>query len=183
MIFINIFKPKLRHTFIMLFVATLISACSVYEIQDADPLPVSARWVLLPVINHSDTPDAGHRVSEIAATLVRSRGVNDLSNYAPQADDNSMPALDQRNELITSIEWAKQQGFRYGLSGSVQEWRYKSGLDGEPVAGITINVIDLNDGHVIWAASGSKTGWGRESVSGVAHKLISVLLDGLELTE
>lgn len=161
---------------------TLLTSCSVYKIQDTEPFDMNAKWVMLPMINHSDTPEAGDRVADIAATLLRSQGITQLSRYVQPIDDKSLLELDQRKELRNAITWAKQQGYNFGLNGSVQEWRYKSGLDGEPAAGVTLTVIDLNNGQIIWSASGSRTGWGRESVSGVTHKLLAVLIDGLPLT-
>ncbi|MCK5831719.1 MAG: hypothetical protein KAH20_15600 [Methylococcales bacterium] len=159
-----------------------LTSCAVYKIQDATkPFDMNAKWIMLPMINHSDTPDAGASASDIAATLIRSRGITQLASYDNQADSKKVLELDQNKQLTEAINWAKQQDYNYGLSGSVQEWRYKSGLDGEPATGITLTVIDLDSGQTVWSASGSRTGWGRESVSGVAHKLLAILIDGLGL--
>jgi polysaccharide biosynthesis protein PelC len=180
----NFVLPHSLKKLVLLIVATLLLCnCAVYEVQKSEPLESSANWVILPMINHSDTPEAGARAADIAATLLRARGIKQLSNYVPAAKDGIIPELDQQKVLQEAINWAIAQGFRYGLGGSVQEWRYKSGLDGEPAAGITLTVIDLNSGQIIWSASGSRAGWGRESVSGVAHKLMAVLIDGLTLAE
>ena len=170
-----------RKLSLLILSTLLLTSCAVYEIQDTKPFNINAKWVMLPVINHSDTPDAGARAADIVETLFRTRSMTQLSHYEPQTGSKNILELDQKKELSDAINWSKQQGYNFGLSGSVQEWRYKSGLDGEPAAGITITVIDLENGQVIWSASGSRTGWGRESVSGVAHKLLAVLIDGLEL--
>jgi hypothetical protein len=74
-------------------------------------------------------------------------------------------------------KWAREQGIRYGLTGVVQEWRYKVGIDGEPAVGVTLQVLDLSTGQIIWSASGAKSGWSREALSAVAHKLLYQLLD------
>jgi len=161
----------------------LLSSCAVYKIQETEPLDVSERWVMLPLLNHSDTPEAGARAADIAATLLRSKGIQQLATYTPSTETNNLAELDQQKSLSQAINNTKVQGYRFGVGGSVQEWRYKSGLDAEPAAGITLTVTDLISGKVIWSASGSSTGWGRESVSGVAHKLMAKLIDGLSLTE
>ncbi len=171
----------IRKLSLLMTVTLLLTSCAVYEIQETKPFNKNAKWVMLPMINHSDTPGAGARAADIAETLFRSRGMTQLFHYEPQADSQNVLELDQKKELSKAINWAKQQGYNVGLSGSVQEWRYKSGLDGEPAAGITLTVIDLDNGQTIWSASGSRTGWGRDSASGVAHKLLAVLIDGLEL--
>ena len=168
-----------------LAVLILLSSCSVYEIQKSAPFEKSAQWVILPLINHSDTPEAGARAVDIATTLLLAKkGIKELSTYIPESlDDQSLPELDQQKTLVQAKKWAVEKKYKFAVGGSIQEWRYKSGLDAEPAVGITLNVTNLATGKVIWSASGSKTGWGRESVSGVAHKLMSHLIDGLIFSE
>lgn len=56
------------------------------------------------------------------------------------------------------------------------EWRYKSGMDGEPAVGMTLEIVDIESGRGIWSAGGARTGWYWDAVSGVAQKLIRKLL-------
>ncbi|MCK5728332.1 MAG: hypothetical protein KAH08_03835 [Methylococcales bacterium] len=163
----------------------VLSSCSVYEIQKTTPFKNSAQWVILPFINHSDTPEAGERALDIATTLLRSKKrMNGLATYiVEEGDDQSLPELDQKKTLLQAKKWAVDKKYQFAVSGSIQEWRYKSGLDAEPAVGVTLTVTDLTTDRVVWSASGSKTGWGRESVSGVAHKLMSTLIDGLIFSE
>jgi hypothetical protein len=79
------------------------------------------------------------------------------------------------------LRWANQQNLRYAVTGSVDEWRYKSGLDGEPAVGITLNIVDLQTQEVIWTSTGARSGWGREGVAMAARTLLSDLLDDLPL--
>ena len=50
-------------------------------------------------------------------------------------------------------------------------------MDGEPAAGITLHILDVASGDILWSGSGGKSGWSREALSAVAHKLIRSLLD------
>ena len=59
------------------------------------------------------------------------------------------------------------------------EWRYKSGLDGEPAVGVAMHVVDIRSGETLWSGSYSRSGWSRESLSGTGQKVISKLVDGL----
>ncbi|MGQ9686803.1 MAG: penicillin-binding protein activator LpoB, partial [Thiobacillaceae bacterium] len=59
------------------------------------------------------------------------------------------------------------------------EWRYKIGVDGEPAVGLTLQVIDLVNGKVVWTASGGRSGWSREALSAVAQKLVRDLTQPL----
>ena len=76
-------------------------------------------------------------------------------------------------------QWAIEQGARFALTGSVEEWRYKVGIDGEPAVGVTLKVIDLTNGRVVWSASGAKSGWSRQALSAVAQALLADLLGSL----
>ncbi|CAG9220909.1 hypothetical protein BCAR13_420163 [Paraburkholderia caribensis] len=52
-------------------------------------------------------------------------------------------------------------------------------MDGEPAVGLTFEVIDVQTGKVVWTGTGSRTGWSRDAVSGVAQKLERDLLSPL----
>ena len=175
-------KMSSQFALCVVFMLSVLSSCAVYEIQDSPQFDKTARWVMLPILNHSDTPEAGSRSADIALTLLRTKGLIEINQYMG-SDENADLQLNQDNALKEAIIWAKMQGYQYAVSGSVQEWRYKSGLDAEPVAGITLTVMDLSKQQIVWSASGSKTGWGRDSVSGVAHQLMAVLIKGLSITD
>jgi len=70
-----------------------------------------------------------------------------------------------------ALAWARAAGVRYALTGSVTEWRYRVGVDGEPAVGLSLRVIDLADGRTVWSATGARSGWSREALSAVAQKL------------
>lgn len=169
----------------LLAVVGLLGGCAVQEVQRGVVLDTHARWALLPIINHAETPQAGERVQAILATLLRVRGVTDAQEYAAQqksdGETEGLPELDERRRFDEALNWAKAQGMTYGVTGSVEEWRYKSGADGEPAAGLSLQVIDITTGRVLWSATGARTGWGRESVSGTAQKLLKDLLRDLPL--
>lgn len=160
----------------------LLSSCAtVVQVQQSQVLPRNARWVLLPMQNYSETPQAGGRAEAIVKTLLAQRELA-LTVYPPQTDTGGLPVLDEQKRLQDAEAWAKTHDFRYAITGSVEEWHYKSGLDGEPAVGVSLRVIDLRSGKAIWSASGAKTGWGYQSASGTAIKLIRGLLDGLDLS-
>lgn len=175
-------KCKQTSQFIIgiIFILGLLSSCSVYKVQQSPALDSQAQWVMLPILNHADTPEAGARSADIALTLLRAKGLRTITQYVDAGGASGLQ-LSQSKALQDAIAWAKVQGYQYAVSGSVQEWRYKSGLDAEPVVGVTLTIMDLATQQIIWSASGSKTGWGRDSVSGVAHRLMAVLIDELSI--
>jgi len=57
---------------------------------------------------------------------------------------------------------AKQLGAELGVDalifGAVTEYRYKRGLDEEPAVGITLRLMDVRSGQVLWVATVSRVG-------------------------
>ena len=134
---------------------------------------------VVPMVNYTETPAAGGNAAAIAAGVLRTNGWSDV-RIAP-ADESSSAMFDtaQRENGEKKLAWAREQHVKYVLSGAVEEWRYKTGVDGEPVAGVTLELIDTASGRVVWSATGTRTGWSRSSLSGVASTLIGGLLSPL----
>jgi len=133
-------------------------------------------WALLPIVNLSKTPLAGNRAAALVETHLRARGVKNLEAYKAPANQSVIALLDEAGQLNSAKQWAKQNGFRYGITGDVQEWSYKNGLDNEPSIGMTLKFVDLHSGEVMWAASATRTGWGYSNLSSTASKTIDELL-------
>lgn len=174
---------KKHHWFaaLLLGATTLLTACTVTDVQNAPAFPVDAHWAMLPMVNASETPLAGQRAEVIAGTLLRQRGLTDLSHYPPLTDASGLPELDDRRRLESALRWAREQHFQYGISGAVSEWAYKTGLDGEPAVGLTVQVVDVASGRVVWSASGADSGWGYDTLSGTAQRLLHKLIARLPL--
>jgi hypothetical protein len=135
-----------------------------------------AKWVMLPIMNHTEVPQAGLRAEAITEALLRSGGVNDLTRYPATLNPDTLFEPAERKVLVEADNWARSQGARYAIYGAVDEWRYKVGIDGEPAVGVALHIMDLQSGSVVWSGVGGKSGWSRESLSGVAQKLIRQLL-------
>lgn len=163
-----------------LFFAGFLSSCAVQDIPDDKARFASdQRWVMLPVLNYSGEPRAGERAEAMLGTLLHMKHVNTLAHYPDTTGDDGLPELNERTRLTQAEYWAKIQGFQYGLTGTINEWRYKSGLDAEPVVGFTLQIIEIKSGHVVWSSSGARSGWGRESLSGNAQKVLRNLVESI----
>jgi hypothetical protein len=116
------------------------------------------------------------------ATLLRIRGVNNVHLYAPPVDSAAaLPVLDDTVRLEEAVDWARGRKFEYGITGSVEEWHYKSGVEREPAVGLSLRVQTIGTGQVLWSASGARSGWGRATVTGTAQDLVADMLDTLTL--
>jgi len=164
--------------FIVLLLAAFAAAgCSTTDSGNTGPaIERSAKWVMLPVLNHTEVPQAGLRVEAITEALLRSYGVVDLTRYPATLSPDTLFEPAERKVMVEAEKWAKIQGARYGIYGAVDEWRYKVGIDGEPAVGVALHIMDLQSNAIVWSGVGGKSGWSRESLSGVAQKLIRGLL-------
>lgn len=163
---------------ISILLAGLLLAGCVTLNQGGRPVSYQESWALLPFVNNTETPYAAERAEAVTAALLHARGIQRLERTqaeAPKGDDHLGA---ERGELRqkAALEAAKQKKVRYALAGTVNEWRYKVGLDGEPVAGFTLQVIELPEGKVVWSGAAGKSGWSRDAVSAVAQQVLNQLI-------
>lgn len=161
--------------------ACVLSACSSYQVPDSPAFSAAETWAIMPMANHSNTPLAAEKVEQLVATQLYAKGINTVRYPAIQATD-LQSILDDSAKQKQAQAWLSSQHVNYVITGSVEEWHYKSGLDGEPAVGITLEVKSARSGQTYWRASGSRGGWGRESVSSTGQIVIEELLDGLTIT-
>ncbi len=154
----------------------LLTACSTLDRGQSPELDRQGSWVVLPFANHTETPLAGNRAESIAEALLRTNGMARVKRYPGAAQQEALFDASERKQQDEALAWAKQQGARYALGGAVDEWRYKVGVDGEPAAGVTLQIIDVASGDTLWSGTGGKSGWSREALSAVAQQLIRDLL-------
>ena len=160
----------------LLFALTLLAACSTLDRSAAPTLDANAQWVVLPFANNTETPLAGSRAEAIAEGLLRSQGIAKLRRAPAALQQDALFEPGDRKQQDAAQAWAREQGARYALGGSVDEWRYKVGVDGEPAVGIALSIIDVASGETLWSGVGGKSGWSREALSAVAQQLMRSLL-------
>jgi hypothetical protein len=169
--------PSLTRTARLGLLAALLAAlagCASVVAPPAPALERGARWSVLPIRNDTETALAGQRAGAIVDSVLRAHGLAELVvPPAPHADalaeDDGAQALEQ------ALAWAREQKVRYAVTGTVTEWRYKVGVDGEPAVGLTLQLLEVESGRVLWSASGGRSGFSRESLAGVAQDLVQKL--------
>lgn len=167
----------MRNFIIMLLAVLAAAGCATTDSGGfGEAIDRNAKWVMLPVLNHTEVPQAGLRAEAITEGLLRSHGVVDLTRYPATLNQDTLFEPAERKIMIEAEKWARTQGARYAIYGAVDEWRYKVGIDGEPAVGVALHIMDLQNNSVVWTGVGGKSGWSRESLSGVAQKLIRQLL-------
>jgi TolB-like protein len=172
------FLPSLRRA-LLAAVLLALAACSTVDRAPRAELDRAARWAVLPLANHTETPGAGQRAAAVVDGVLRARGLADVQRAPATLGQESLFEPADAQATDKALAWAKSAGVRFAVTGTVTEWRYKVGVDGEPAVGLTLQVVDLTTGRTAWAATGARSGWSREALSAVAQKLVRDLTEPL----
>jgi len=157
-----------------------LSACTSYQVPQSPLFTAGSTWAVMPMVNNSSTPLAAEKAEQILTTQLYAKGINALMYPATEVKDLAS-ILDSSAKRKNAQAWLASQPVDFVITGSIEEWHYKSGLDGEPAVGITLKVQSAKSKTTYWRATGNRSGWGRESVSGTGHIVIEELLSGLNI--
>jgi len=147
----------------------------------AQPIAAADKVAMLPVANFTDVPQAGLRVEALLEPALRQAGLRQLAVYPPALNPETLFEPGERKAQAEAEKWARAQGVRYVVSGAVNEWRYKVGVDGEPAVGLMLQVKDLSSDQVVYSAAGGRTGGSREALAAVGQRLAAELVSGIRV--
>lgn len=151
------------------FSALTLAGCATSNVVSNNPLclPQNASMLVIPFVNNSDTPAAGDRAANMVAGLLEVGGVSKVTLYHFKKSCDPLKNCEGNQPSQRRLmRWAARHGYHYIVNGTVNEWRYKVGLDGEPSVGATVTIKDVQTGVPLWTAVGSRTG---HSWSGLSH--------------
>ena len=164
------YSTTLPATLLALFITLFITACNNTQITAHRAFPaagLSQTIALYTLDNYTDTPRAGLRAANIVEGILLARGYHVQERFTADRSKTS---------LQTKISDARKHHARYLFTGGVSEWRYKTGIDGEPAVSLQLKLIDTRSRAVVWSATGSDNSWGNASLGVVAQALISSML-------
>ncbi len=163
-----------KQTFLSItfFLLLFGSGCTQSQIVTSHTLPSldknSTKISLYALENYTDTPRAGLRAANIVEGILLVEGYN-IANRINNA--SRVMTLDEK------ISDARSNSIRYIMTGGVSEWRYKTGIDGEPAISLQLKLIDTQSKQVVWSSIGSDNSWGNASIGTVAQSLIESMID------
>lgn len=155
---------------ILVIISLVLLSCSstVENIQKG--LREYSVFVVIPFENNTEVPLAGLRVASIAEAVAYSKGY----------DVKRVMTYEQREytqeEIMNIISALKDKNVDYVITGSVNEFRYKAGIDGVPAVSITLRIFSLRGNRWVYVASVSKSGWYFQSVSTLAQNILNRMI-------
>lgn len=111
--------------------------------------------------NYTNTSQAGQRAANIVEGVLISKGYEIKSRLDIEVKD-----------LNTALKIAKEDKAMYLMYGAVSEWRYKTGIDGEPAISLKCMLMDTATSEIVWSSTGSDNDWGNASLGTTAQRLI-----------
>ena len=138
-----------------ILLASLLASCTTAVHDGGRKLPDSrrVRLFLPPFLNATEDEHAGQALTELMATALMERGYSVI-----QTEPATSPARAETagGSAGNWLETARSAGASHLLLGIVLEHRYKTDLDGDPVVGISVRVVDTRDGLTRWQGSSAK---------------------------
>ena len=173
--------PRLVRLPLLLGGLVLLGACasSSFRAAPAPTVDRAATWVVAPLINNTATPYAGQRAARLIRALLAQRVTGQVLMPPAEPDASGLPTDNGEAAEQAARGFASQQGARYLINGSVDEWHYKIGLDGQPAVGFTLTLVDIDSGKTLWTGAASASGGSREGVAVLAQKTLDRLITRL----
>lgn len=149
--------------------ALILTACSSLELTTSTPLPLVDEVQSITVFsldNYTDTPQAGMRASNLIEGVLLSKEFNVVNSISVKT-----------KSLTDKLRIAGENGSNYILTGGVSEWRYKTGIDGEPAISLQCKIIEVDTAKVVWSKTASSNDWGNASIGTTAQDMITVMFE------
>lgn len=161
-------RKVLITVFVSIIFLVIYGCSSVYNSQQNE-INKNSKIYVARFKNNTETFLAGERAASITKSVLRTKGYNIVNLSENTAED-------EKYNLDKIKAEAKNSDAEIVVTGEVNEWRYKTGIDGEPAVGLSLIFIDLSTDKVLFSAVGAKTGWGHESITTIAQKLLNNLI-------
>ena len=138
---------------------------AVYEDNGEEQIKNDVTISLFRLRNYTDTPRAGMRAANILEGVLYAKGYKLTSHIKEKV-----------SSLKKARKIAKEDGSKYFLYGGVSEWRYKTGIDGEPAVSLQLTLYKTKNAKIVWSATASDSDWGNASIGTTAQDLIEEMM-------
>lgn len=172
----------------LIFILFLAGCSGTYMKDYVQPNGVASEArhaAVLPLVNLTNTPNAGRMVGDLLTTELYASTKFDLMESTEML--KRIKGNEDDLEFVMEDVVAQKLGSKLGVDtviyGSVTEYQYKRGVNQSPTVGINLRMIDVSSGNVLWASSSSKSGgcfFGcTESLNSVAQETLAEMVTAM----
>jgi hypothetical protein len=159
----------------------LLPGCTTTVVRDGSKPHVNEgkfTLVMPPFLNATDNEHAGQALTQLTGSALLECGIPliQTEEILNKTADETAPKQETRN-----LQIAQENKATYLLIGTVHEYRYKSDLSANPAVGITLRLVNVEDGRTLWQGSSSKVGHIYASLTSTAQKAVSDLVSKVPL--
>ncbi len=155
---------------VLVIISLVLLSCSSMVENVQRGLEKGPTFAVIPFENNTETPLAGLRVASIAEGVASSKGYNVKRVMAYEQKEYT------QEDIMNIINTLKDKNIDYVITGSVNEFRYKAGIDGEPAVSITLRIFSLKEDKWVYVATASRSGWYFQSVSTLAQSILNRII-------
>ncbi|WP_281646403.1 hypothetical protein [Parendozoicomonas sp. Alg238-R29] len=163
-----------------LLVLTLVALAGCNTSPYRNGYPSQESWAVLPV-QSLQSEEAGIQIERMLTVLLAAKGVKRVELPPETETQGNNSLIESAHRLKNSMQWANQHGIKLGITGTLHE--YKKVADGRFTMDLSLNLIDIKTGEIIWSISGRGEGRPEDDPISVGRNLVNALLSGLPLTE
>jgi hypothetical protein len=152
----------------------LISGC-VSTIQKAEVNPqfkLKGEIGLTEFENGTQEENAGQTIRDILETILIRRGIAVETIYNPSREATEQIHRSSYDIQSPIFEKARSKKLTHLVTGTIHEFRYKTDLNGNPAVGLTLRVVEVDSGKIVWQATGSYAGPGKSTLTACAQKVL-----------
>ncbi len=150
-----------KFLFGLLLLASALSGCISSSMEYGDEFQDAESWVLIPLINESDSLTADQSATTLVDEHLRRRGVNTVAASTEMVDTS------QSKHVVT---------------GRIIDWKYNQLTRPKPEVKIALHVYDLETQQLLWRKETSRTGSSGESIVAVADEVLAGLVSSINLS-
>ncbi len=143
-----------------------LAGCSTTSLVHSEQrLGKTASVSLFQLKNYTDTPRAGMRAANIVEGILLAKGFPVKSHVSEDAKTFSQAQKVAKKDKTESF-----------IIGGVSEWRYKTGIDGEPAVSLQLTMYNTKSGKIEWSATAADSDWGTDSIGTTAQELLETMM-------
>lgn len=130
-------------------------------------LTLSGRVIVAPFRNATDDDHAGQAFADLIGTALAARGLDVVMLPTKPVNDLGDAPAYTNEDLAEAARKNQASGI---VRGTAIEFRYKTDLDGDPAAGVYVEILDPSAKNSVWHATASRTGLIYSSLAQTAQK-------------